>query len=108
MSVFNINNYKEVTNIDLDALDDRYVNEEGDAIEHLTISTIQMYDHSTIAFGDSTVQTTAFNEDVVRIMVDQYNNSKTTYNFNDKPLTAVQNITFTDGTLQSTAYNIKM
>jgi len=103
MSVFNINDYKPDTDIDLEALDERYVNVEGDTMDLLNVKTIQMYDLATISFGDSTTQTTAFNEDVVQNMVDQYNNSKATYNFNNKPLTAVKNITFTDGTMQTTA-----
>ena len=43
MEVFNINNFKKgATDIDLDELDDRYVNTEGDTIDHLNAKAIQL------------------------------------------------------------------
>ena len=63
-SIFNTNDFKQETNIDLEELDQRYVNSEGDTITHLNIKTIQLYDTSTVSFADNTIQTTAYNEDV--------------------------------------------
>ncbi len=72
--IFNPNDYAEKTgDVDIKELDERYVNVEGDTMNHLNVSSIQLYEHSTISFADNTIQTTAFNQDVVNNMIEEYN-----------------------------------
>ena len=70
-TIFNLNDYKkDDTNIDLDGLDDRYLNTSGDTAYNLNIKSIQLYETGTIAFIDSTIQNTAFNTDVLTTIYD--------------------------------------
>ena len=64
MSIFNSSDYNNEASVDLDVLDERYMNQESDTIEHLNIKSIQMYDTSSISFKDNSIQSTAFNSDV--------------------------------------------
>ena len=64
MSIFNSSDYNNETSVDLDVLDERYMNQESDTIEHLNIKSIQMYDTASISFKDNSIQSTAFNSDV--------------------------------------------
>ena len=74
--IFNPNDYvKKTGDIDLNELDDRYVNVVGDTMSHLNASSIQLYEQSTISFADNTIQSTAFNQDAVNNLLAQYNNS---------------------------------
>ena len=70
-TIFNINDYKnDSSNIDLDGLDDRYLNTTGDTAYNLNIKSIQLYETGTIAFIDTTIQNTAFNSDVLTTIYD--------------------------------------
>jgi hypothetical protein len=98
--IFNPNDYKPTNDIDLEALDDRYVNTEGDTVNHLNISSIQLYQSSTISFADNTVQSTAFNEDVVNEIYSNVNEMISTSNNglnNNNTFTGIN--TFDDETL---------
>ena len=55
MSIFNSSDYNNETSVDLDVLDERYMNQESDTIEHLNIKSIQMYDTASISFGDNSI-----------------------------------------------------
>lgn len=82
MEIFNINDYKKKSDINLDELDDRYINADGDVIDNLYIKNMRLNDTSSaITFFDDTVQTTAFNSQVVSDMIN--NNITSVLNTNN-------------------------
>ena len=88
--IFNLNDFKKEIDLNIDELDKRYINSDGDTINYLNIKSIQLYDTSTISFADNTIQSTAFNEDVKNEIYENVNNI-----INENNNTLTDNNTFT-------------
>lgn len=74
MSIFNSSDFHNEASVDLDVLDERYMNQESDTINHLNIKTIQLYDTASLIFKDNTIQTTAFNTETIEKIYLEVNN----------------------------------
>ena len=72
-TIFNPNDYKPTNDIVVDELDDRYVNTEGDTMNLLNVRYLQVYDNGSIAFPDTTIQSTAFNDDAINTIYENVN-----------------------------------